>query len=136
MERHGPNAGFTTGTPWIKVNPNYREINVEQALADPDSVFHYYQRLIALRHTQPVIVHGVYDIILADHPQIYAFTRTLGDQRLLVLLNFSGANPRGLSCRPRCARKVRNCSSPTTPSPMTQPCPRNCGRGKARVYRA
>ncbi len=89
------NAGFTTGRPWIGVNPNYREINVEQALGDADSVFHYYQRLIALRHTEPVIVHGVYDIVLADHPQIYAFTRTLGDQRLLVLLNFSG-EPAGL----------------------------------------
>ena len=70
-----PNAGFTTGTPWIQVNPNYREINVERAVAAPDSVFHYYQRLIALRHTHPILVYGVYDIILEDHPQIYAFAR-------------------------------------------------------------
>jgi oligo-1,6-glucosidase len=88
-----PNAGFTTGTPWIKVNPNYHEINVDKAIADPDSVFHYYHRLIALRHSHPIVVYGVYDIILEDHPQIYAFTRTLDDDRLLVILNFSGENP-------------------------------------------
>jgi oligo-1,6-glucosidase len=86
----GPNAGFTSGTPWIKVNPNYREINVEAALADPNSVFHYYQRLVGLRHTMPLVAYGVYDIILEDHPQVYAFTRTLGDERLVVLLNFTG----------------------------------------------
>ncbi len=86
----GPNAGFTAGTPWIEVNPNYPEINVEKALAEPDSVWRYYQRLIELRHAEPVVVYGVYDIILEDHPLIYAFTRTLDDQRLLVVLNFSG----------------------------------------------
>lgn len=89
----GPNAGFTAGTPWIKVNPNYRDINVEKALTDPDSVFHYYQRLIELRHTRPIVVYGVYDIIMENHPQIYAFTRTLEDERLLIILNFSGEEP-------------------------------------------
>jgi oligo-1,6-glucosidase len=88
-----PNAGFTTGTPWLKVNPNYSEINVEQALADPDSVFYYYQKLIQLRTSIPAIVYGTYDLILPDHEQIYAFTRTLDDQRLLVILNFSGETP-------------------------------------------
>jgi oligo-1,6-glucosidase len=90
---NAPHAGFTTGTPWIKVNPNYPEINVEKAVADPDSVFHYYQRLINLRHIRPVMAYGVYDIILADHPQIYAFTRTFERERLLVILNFSGEQP-------------------------------------------
>ena len=75
------------------MNPNYREINVEAALADPNSVFHYYQRLVGLRHTHPVVVYGVYDIILEDHPQVYAFTRTLEGERLVVLLNFSGERP-------------------------------------------
>jgi len=84
-----PNAGFTSGQPWIQVNPNYREINAQQALADPDSIFHFYRRLIALRKANPVMVYGVYDLILDAHPQIYAFTRTLEDDRLLVLLNFS-----------------------------------------------
>jgi oligo-1,6-glucosidase len=87
------NAGFTIGTPWIRVNPNYREINVAQALADPDSIFHYYRKLIRLRRENPVIVHGSYDLILEAHEQIYAYTRTLGDERLLVILNFSADTP-------------------------------------------
>ena len=57
-------AGFTTGTPWINVNPNYKEINVANALADPNSVFYYYQKLIRLRRENPVIVYGAYDLIL------------------------------------------------------------------------
>ncbi|MGE5376994.1 MAG: glycoside hydrolase family 13 protein [Bacteroidota bacterium] len=87
------NAGFTGGTPWIKVNPNYKEINVSQALSDPDSIFHYYQKLIRLRRENPVIVYGSYDLILDEHEQIYAFTRTLDDDRLLVILNFSTETP-------------------------------------------
>lgn len=83
------NAGFTTGTPWIKVNPNYTAINAEQAQADPDSIFHYYRRLIQLRKEMPVIVHGRTELILADHPHIFAFTRTWQSERLLVMLNFS-----------------------------------------------
>jgi len=86
-------AGFTTGTPWINVNPNYREINAEQAVADPESIFAYYQQLIRLRKANPVIVHGRYDLILDDDPAIYAFTRTLDDDRLLVLLNFTAGTP-------------------------------------------
>ncbi len=86
-------AGFTTGTPWIKVNPNYREISVARALADPDSVLHYYQRLIQLRKESQIVVDGVYDLILDDDPAIYAFTRTLESERLVVMLNFTGGQP-------------------------------------------
>ena len=86
-------AGFTTGTPWIKVNPNYKEINVAHALADPSSVFHYYKKLIQLRKENPVVVYGRYDLILDSHKEIYAFTRTLGDDRLLIILNFSKNSP-------------------------------------------
>jgi oligo-1,6-glucosidase len=89
----GPNAGFTTGTPWIKVNPNYTEINVEQSLADPNSVFYYYRELIQLRKANPVIVHGAYDLLLDDDEAIYAFTRTLAHDRLLIILNFTGDTP-------------------------------------------
>lgn len=89
----GPNAGFTTGTPWIKVNPNYTEINAVQALADPNSVFHYYRQLIALRKANPVLVYGRYGLLLPDHEQIYAYTRTLGADRLLVICNFSKEEP-------------------------------------------
>ncbi len=92
-----PQAGFTTGVPWIKVNPNYPQINAAQALADPDSIFYYYQKLIQLRKTIPAVVYGSYELILPEHAQIYAFTRTLADDRLLVVLNFS-TQPRILSC--------------------------------------
>lgn len=86
-------AGFTEGTPWIKVNPNYKQINVTRALGDPDSIFYYYQKLIQLRKENPVIVYGRYDLILDEHEQIYAFTRTLEADRLLVILNFSEVSP-------------------------------------------
>jgi oligo-1,6-glucosidase len=87
------NAGFTRATPWIKVNPNYKEINVEQALADPNSIYYYYQKLIRLRKENPIMVYGSYDLILDDDEQIYAFTRTLEDARLLVILNFTNETP-------------------------------------------
>jgi len=86
----GPHAGFTTGTPWIPVNPNFHHINAEAARADPDSVFHHYRRLIELRHTEPVVAHGDFALLLPDDERVYAFTRRLGDVELLVLGNFSG----------------------------------------------
>jgi oligo-1,6-glucosidase len=87
------NAGFTSGKPWLKLNPNYHEVNAAQALADPDSVFHYYRRLIALRKANPVMVYGRYALMLAEHAEIYAYTRTLDGDRLLVICNFSGRTP-------------------------------------------
>src|SRR5215210_7668936 len=83
-------AGFTTGAPWIPVNPNHTEINAEAARADPDSVFHHYRRLIELRHAEPVVAHGDFAMLLPDDERVYAFTRRLGDVELLVLGNFSG----------------------------------------------
>jgi oligo-1,6-glucosidase len=83
-------AGFTTGEPWIPVNANAAEINAEAAVADPDSVFHHYRRLIALRHTEPVVAHGDFTMLLPDDERVYGFTRRLGDDELLVLGNFSG----------------------------------------------
>ncbi|SFA51580.1 oligo-1,6-glucosidase [Parageobacillus thermantarcticus] len=87
------NAGFTTGTPWIRVNPNYKEINVKAALADPNSVFHYYKKLIQLRKQHDIIVYGTYDLILEEDPYIYAYTRTLGNEKLVVITNFSEQTP-------------------------------------------
>ena len=87
------NAGFTTGTPWIKVNPNYPEINAARALPDPDSVLHYYRRLIRLRKENQVMVEGTYDLLLHDDRAIYAFTRTLGEEQLFVILNFTAGTP-------------------------------------------
>jgi oligo-1,6-glucosidase len=86
-------AGFSAGTPWIKTNPNYKEINVAQSLADPSSIFYYYQKLIRLRREYPVIVYGRYDLIPVSQEEIYAFTRTLEGDRLLVILNFSKNSP-------------------------------------------
>jgi Glycosidases len=83
-----PQGGFTTGTPWIEINPNYTEIHAEEALNDPDSIFHYYRRLIELRKQHDVIVYGKYEVLLEQDEQIYAYTRTLGDKRLLIILNF------------------------------------------------
>jgi oligo-1,6-glucosidase len=85
-----PNAGFTTGTPWIAVNPNYTEINAAIAADDPDSVLHHYRRLIELRHTEPVVAHGDFTMRMPDDERVYAFTRRLGDVELFVLGNFSG----------------------------------------------
>ena len=85
----GANAGFTTGTPWIAVNPNYRTINAEAALSDPDSVFYYYQKLIRLRHENPVIVYGVFHPLMEDSPSVYAYERILDDQVLTVACNWT-----------------------------------------------
>lgn len=71
-------AGFTTGKPWIQVNPNYTHINVAESLADEFSIFHYYQQLIKLRKQHLIMVYGKYELIAADHPSVYAYTRTLG----------------------------------------------------------
>ncbi|OIJ14902.1 glucohydrolase [Anaerobacillus arseniciselenatis] len=86
------NAGFTTGTPWLKVNPNYKEINAKKALEDKDSIFYYYQKLIQLRKEHDIIVYGKYELILEDNEQIYAYTRSLADEKLLVICNFAGEN--------------------------------------------
>ncbi|MFS0674124.1 glycoside hydrolase family 13 protein [Ornithinibacillus sp. 179-J 7C1 HS] len=81
------NAGFTTGTPWMKVNPNYPEINVEKEIHDPDSVYHYYKKLIQLRKNESVFIYGNYDLIMEEHDQIYAYTRTWGEKMFLVVTN-------------------------------------------------
>ncbi|WP_217558444.1 alpha-glucosidase [Paenibacillus sp. GbtcB18] len=87
------NAGFTTGEPWIKVNPNHPEINAVAATADPRSIFHYYRSLIALRKKHPVIVYGEYKLLLPLDTEIYAYTRTLNGEKLLVILNFFDGTP-------------------------------------------
>ncbi len=83
--KHG---GFTTGRPWIKVADSYKEINVEEALKDPDSIFYHYQKLIQLRKQYDVITQGNYALLLADHPQIFAYTRKWNNETLLVVNNF------------------------------------------------
>jgi oligo-1,6-glucosidase len=83
-------GGFTTGVPWAPSNPNYPQVNAEAALADDDSVFHHYRRLIGLRRQEPAVAHGDFALLAADHPTLYAFTRTHEGTALLVLANFSG----------------------------------------------
>lgn len=86
------NAGFTTGTPWLKINPNYKTINADNQLSDPNSVFSYYQRLIRLRKGHPVFREGTFRLVLADHEDIFAYTRTTATAQLLVVCNFRGAD--------------------------------------------
>ncbi|WP_349427030.1 alpha-glucosidase [Microbacterium sp. LWS13-1.2] len=83
-------AGFTTGTPWIGVNPNHVTVNAEAERADPASVFHHYRRLIALRHDDPVVRLGDFALVAPDHPRLYAFTRSGEGPTLFVAGNFSG----------------------------------------------
>jgi len=84
-----PNAGFTTGTPWLPVNPNCRQINVAEAVDDPNSIFHYFRRVIALRHTDPVVAYGDFTMLIPDDELVYAYTRALDGVSLLVVANFS-----------------------------------------------
>jgi len=85
-----PHGGFTTGAPWLRANRSYAEVNAAAAEADPDSVFHHYRRLIALRHELPVVVEGDVELLLPDDEQVFAYLRRLDDTRLLVVANLSG----------------------------------------------
>ena len=85
----GENAGFTEGTPWIPVNPNHTTINAEAALADPDSVFHYYQKLLKLRKELPVFAHGDFTLLEPEHPKLFVYRRSYQGKNLLVVCNFS-----------------------------------------------
>ncbi|MFV8828610.1 glycoside hydrolase family 13 protein [Alkalihalobacterium sp. APHAB7] len=84
------NAGFTSGEPWIQVNPNYKKVNAKQAMEDPNSIFHFYRKLIQLRKQHEVVVYGSYHLLLEDHPAVFAYKRTLGHQELYVVCNFYG----------------------------------------------
>ncbi|WP_201716911.1 glycoside hydrolase family 13 protein [Rossellomorea arthrocnemi] len=89
-DAHG---GFTEGTPWMEVNSNFIEINAEQAIKNQNSIFFYYQKLIALRKRLDILLYGEYELLLGDHPEIMAYTRKWADQTLLVVANFYGGNP-------------------------------------------
>ncbi len=83
------NAGFTSGTPWIALNPNYPDINAEAAEADPESVWHHYRRSIALRKALPVVRDGTFELLDAEHPTVFAYLRGDTQTRLLVIGHFS-----------------------------------------------
>ena len=105
-----PNAGFTTGTPWIGVNPNYRTINAEAQENDPDSVLCFYRRLIALRRELPIITEGDYALLLADHPQIFAYQRSWQGQRLYVICSFSAQTFDAPEILPYCGGRLLLCN--------------------------
>ncbi|GIO62773.1 glycoside hydrolase family 13 protein [Paenibacillus cineris] len=89
----GPQAGFTTGEPWIKVNPNYTDVNVASAMKDPDSIYHYYKRMLSLRKTHKALIYGEYTLLLPLDPDLYVYTRTLEQDTVLVILNFFDDTP-------------------------------------------
>ena len=84
------NAGFTTGTPWLRCNPNYTIINAEEALTNRDSIFYYYQKLISLRKSESIFTEGVYELLQEENENIFAYTRETEKEKLLVLCNFRG----------------------------------------------
>jgi oligo-1,6-glucosidase/glucan 1,6-alpha-glucosidase len=86
------NAGFTSGKPWIKVNTNYKEINAKVQLKNENSIFNYYKNLIKIRKENPIVVFGKYNLILEDNKEIFAYTRNLGNEELLVICNFTDKN--------------------------------------------
>ncbi|MEW6278435.1 MAG: alpha-amylase family glycosyl hydrolase, partial [Candidatus Eremiobacterota bacterium] len=85
-----PHAGFTTGTPWIAVHPDYPRVNAEAALREPDSVFHHYRKLIALRREHPVLIYGSFQELPAPDQEVYRYRRSLEGVEVTVELNFSG----------------------------------------------
>ena len=85
----GEQAGFTTGEPWLKINPRYGEINAEEALADPESVFYYYQKLIELRHKEEILTEGTYRLLLPEDESIFAYEREWKGEMWLVAANLS-----------------------------------------------
>jgi oligo-1,6-glucosidase len=87
-----PGAGFTTGTPWIAVNPDHVEVNAAAQVDDPDSVFAHHRRLIDLRHSDPVVTDGDFALLLPEHPTVWAFLRRSAEAELLVAANFSAAD--------------------------------------------
>ena len=105
-----PNAGFTTGTPWIGVNPNYETINAEAQENDPDSVLCFYRRLIALRRELEIITEGDYTLLLADHPQVFAYQRSWQGQRLYVICSFSAQTFDAPEILPYCGGRLLLCN--------------------------
>lgn len=86
-EKH---AGFSSGEPWIMVNPNYKKINAREQMMREDSIFCYYQKLIRIRKQYDIVVYGTYDLLLPEDPELYVYTRTLGEEQLLIVCNFYG----------------------------------------------
>lgn len=82
-----PEAGFTTGTPWLGVNPNYADINVAESLKDPNSIYHFYKEMIALRRDNEALIYGSYELVLPLHKQVYAYKRQGESETYLIVVN-------------------------------------------------
>ncbi|WP_245422893.1 alpha-glucosidase [Rhizobium sp. S9] len=91
-----PHGGFSTGVPWIEVNPNYSKVNAEAAIKDEKSIWNHYRKLIALRKSHPVIIYGEYRSWLDQHPDVFVYTRTLDRSWIIVVANFT---PRAIECK-------------------------------------
>jgi alpha-glucosidase len=83
------NAGFTTGNPWLGMNPNYKTVNVDDQLKDPNSILHFYKKMIEMKKANDIFTYGTYDLVLENHEQIYAYTRTMDDKQALIVSNLS-----------------------------------------------
>ena len=123
----GPNAGFTTGTPWLGVNPNHTVINAAAQVDDPDSVFSHYRRLIALRRELDIVTEGDYRLLLADHPNIFAYERTWNGQTLTVICSFSAQALEEPGIADLCRGELLLCNYPVGSTTALQPY-------EARIY--
>ncbi|MCX7979153.1 MAG: DUF3459 domain-containing protein, partial [Bdellovibrionaceae bacterium] len=86
-----PGAGFTEARPWLGINPNYVNVNVEAQKKDPNSILNFYKKLIRLRRENPVLIHGKYELLWPEHPQIFAYVRASQDEKLAVVVNLTGS---------------------------------------------
>jgi oligo-1,6-glucosidase len=111
------NAGFSTGTPWLTVNPNYTRINAAAQRADEASVLAHYRRLIALRHDEPTVALGDFTMLVPEHEQVYAFTRALGADLLVVAVNVSAAPVQVDLGRPLAGAAVVHATHPDAAAP-------------------
>jgi oligo-1,6-glucosidase len=131
----GPNAGFTAGEPWLPVNPNHSWLNAAAQLDTTDTIFAHYRALIRLRHELPILVDGDFTPLMAEHPQIWAYTRTTADGKLLVIAN-CGREPRTVEIgREWIAAKLVLGNLPDTPAASTSTALELAG-WDARIYSA
>jgi oligo-1,6-glucosidase len=114
------NAGFTTGVPWIEVNPDYRAVNVAAAERDTGSVLQYFRRLIRLRKSEPVLVHGEYELLDRENPEVFAYTRSLEGRNVMVALSFSPAGGRTALPAGQAAGRVLANNLATSPVKRTE----------------
>lgn len=86
------NTGFTKGKPWVRINENYKDINVDAQIKDPNSILNHFKKMTGVRKSHPCLIYGKYQLLQRAHPTVYAFTRTLNNDKMLVILNFSNKN--------------------------------------------